>query len=249
MKTTLLLLLLLVTHAAHAASTILALTPTGDSVEDKRILLANSNFGRQWASTLGTNWTKVRLAIRFIMTNTAANITGTPSFAVGFCKGTNNLFLDSTTSNFVGAVSTSATWTYAAGPPIRYGTMNMVATVKVGANTTNGLSLDGNLVVMADSSTTNRSVMFVDITKPAGASTNFTLQLFYRNSTTARDATKDEFLTQAEIASPTLSGHVSGTARGIPVDENNGYLDTVCIGWNRTTPTIHICDVAVVRLQ
>lgn len=238
-----------VAQTATAASVILARTPTGDATEDKRIVLQNSNFGRQWTATLGTNWTKVRVALRVIMNNTGANLTSSPKFFVGMCKSTNNLFLDATSSNCYGAFTTSATWTHNAGPPTYYGTLTLVPAVRVGVNQTNGGNLTTAFRFKSDATTTNRVMLFVDVVKPAGASTNFTVTVFYPNGTTALDTPLTDFLLQAPLASPSFTGHATSSTIGCPLDENNGYLDTATVAWDRSTPTIEVCDIAVVKLQ
>ncbi len=235
---------------AHAASTIFSVTPVGSATEDKRIQLSNSNFARTWSSTLGTNWTKLRVALRVIMTNNAgASIAGSPVFAVGVCAGTNNIFQDLTCSNWVGVVTTEATWAFAGtGTNIYFQSLNANAATKVGALMTTGAVMTTALHIKADPSALNRSLLFVDITK--GVGTNITVGAFMRTASNVADVSYDTFLERAEVAVPVEAFHAFVTPVAVPVDEAaNGYLNSVNVAWGITTPHIHICDVAIVKLQ
>lgn len=243
-------LLLLTFIESQAASTIIEITPTGGT-SDKRILLSNSNFARTWNTTLGTNWTKLRVALRYTMTNTAANLTGTPRFAIGVCAGTNNIFQDATCSNFVGMVTGAATWSYLGGPPPYYNNQAPVAATKVGATLTLGgaMPASGTFYITGNPGVTNRTIVFLDVTK--GVGTNITLRAFFQSGAITRDIDYDQFLLLAEMLTPaattfTLSAEVSAP----PVTESvNGYLNSVNVAWDRTSPAIQICDIAIVKLQ
>jgi len=225
------------------ASTILLRNIGG--VDDKRIVLSNSNFARPFSVASG--WTQLRIAMRLIMRNTGANLTSTPRFFAGLCSGSTNLPLDATTTHFVGIRFTSATWTYQVGPPVRYASLTANVAKKVNTTWTEGnqIFITTNHM-MADATTTNRQFLFVDITK---GSPNFTVTTFHRNNVTAGDLTVAEFLLAAPLAPPTVVNHTAGTGQTTAVNEGtDGTLDHVCVGWDRSTPEIEICDLAVVKL-
>lgn len=226
------------------ASTILSRTIS--SVVDKRIVLSNSQFSRPHGIT---TWTTLRIGLRMIMNNIGASLTGTPRFYVGLGSGTTNMIMDATTDNWCGIVS-NATWTYAAGPPVRYSVNPVHGGKKVGTTltlTASAVDPSDSVIFMADATTTNRFLYFVEITK---GSPNYTLNLqsFRINPTTAGDATAADFLAQVVQSAPLFTNHQNGTARTLAVDESTGTFDHVCIGWDQVSPTIEICDLAVVKL-
>ena len=220
---------------------------------DKRIVLSNSQLARPFSIA---SWTKVRIALRLIMTNTGANISSA-SFWVGLSSGTTNLIMDATTDNWCGIVT--ATGASAAPVTMVYGTSpsrykyssNVMAAKRVGSTaTSNSSTIDSAdfMGLKADATLAHRSLLFVDITRGSPNYTiNAALAYDYWSAGTG-DATLADFLLQAETASPSHTNHVAGTAKTLAVDESTGAFNAVNIGWNKTSPTIEICDLAVVKL-
>lgn len=221
-------------------------------MDDKRIVLMNSQFGR--AHGVGT-WTKLRIGLRMIMNNTGANITGTPRFYVGLCSGTTNMIMDATTNNWCGVATASATWEYTAGPPKVYtgsGSVVLRAAKRVGSTYTENatqLNDQGAWAVQADATLANRFLHFIDITK---GSPNYTFDAaFMRTNTgTLLDSSLATFLSQVVLDPPNAQGGhtAANTPLTLAVDESGGTFTHVNIGWNQATPTIEICDLAVVKL-
>lgn len=224
-------------------------TRTISAVVDNRIQLANSNFARPLPAALVGAWTKIRVGVRLIMDNTAADLGSTPKFSIGLCSGSTNLLLDATTTHFVGVQSTLSSWTYTAGPPVFYGTNNITfsPTKRVGSTVTQGTALGTGAKFMADPTTTNRFMFFVDITT---GSPNFTIAVpMYRDLSTAGDVTLTNFLAQVELASPSFTLHGAVSGQTLAVNEGvDGTLNHATVAWDRTTPVIEICDLAVVRI-
>jgi hypothetical protein len=62
---------------------------------------------------VGTTWTKIRVGCRLGIELTGVDLTSTQRFAFGICSGTSNIFMDATTTHWVGAYSTWTPWTAA----------------------------------------------------------------------------------------------------------------------------------------
>lgn len=222
---------------------------TISSETDNRIVLQNSNFAR--LVPIGTSWNSVRVAIRYAGNNTGANIAGTPRLAVGLCAGTSNIFLDASTTHWVGALTNLATWTWhaASGGNMAYYGANWAAAKKIGSTITIGGTMS-TCSITADATTTTRRFMFVDIIK---GSPNYTINGFYPagvNVAAAPDVLYTDWLSQFDVASPSFTNHTYNSGTTLAVDEaTDGTLNAVNVAWNQLTPTIEICDVAVLRLS
>ena len=231
----------------QAASTIKQRTIS--SVVDNRVRLINSNFARLWSTDVGTSWTKIRIGCRISIEDSGANLASTPRFYFGVCSGTSNIVMDSTTTHWVGLRTIDPSWVRVAGPPAYYrmddATSAPTFSKRVSATFTDSTQ-QGNDVYVYDCTTSNRSVIFLDITK---GSPNFTLLMFNRQTTTASDVDSATYLAQLALSSPTIIYHAAGLARTIATDEGaNGSFTAVNIGWDRTSPAIELSDVAVVKL-
>lgn len=222
---------------------------TISAVDDKRIQLANSNFARPLPTSLVGAWSKIRVGVRCIMDNTGANLVSTPRFFVGLCSGSSNLFLDATTTHAVGLVSDDATWTYAAGPPIRYGALNSFRCGKrVGSTLTTGSAPQTGLQMFADPATANRFMIFVDIQT---GSPNYTFGAFLHTGTTTDDITTTMLLNDMPLTTPSRTNHSFngvGTQTLAVNEGTDGVLNHVHVAWDRATPVIEICDLVVARL-
>jgi len=219
-----------------------------DDGADMRISLTASNFCRPFAFADG--WTSMRIAMRLIMTNTAANLTSTPRFYVGLCSGNTNMAMDATTTHFFGCITTSPTWTYAAGPPALYDTSLFYrGASRIGTTLTVSAGSIGTLYMMADATTMNRQFFCVDITK---GSPNYTVGSgLYRVNGTSGDVTTANFLATIPLSTMSFTNHTVGAAiTTLACDEATyGTLDHVNIGWDRASPTIEISDLALVKLS
>jgi hypothetical protein len=214
-------------------------------VDDKRIQLVNSNFARPF--TVSTTWSKLRVGVRWIMGNTGANLTGTPKLFFGLCSGSTNLPLDPSTTHFLGIYNVAATWTYQAGPPVRYahGSSSFSVGKRVGTTNTS-FGTPGQIYTSALETQAYRQAMFVDITK---GSPNFTVGCLYPSAVPSIDVSQDDFLTQMVLPTPVLTGHTFTAGSAGACDEGvDGTLNHVYCGWDRVSPVFEICDLAVAKL-
>lgn len=217
---------------------------TISAVTETSIQMVNSHFAR--LISIGTGWNKVRVGIRLHMEDTGVDAVSTPRFAMGFCSGTANQFGDATTTHFVGILSDAATWSVA--PGVRYAAANMFKPAKkVGVTTTLGATAFGTVFIPAPASTANRNLMFVDITK---GSPNYSFHQFATSATPTTDVSAATFLSQMELATPSLTEHTYYGPQTLAVDEGaDGTLDAINFSWDRTNPYIEICDIAVAILS
>jgi hypothetical protein len=222
------------------ASTIV--TRTISAAQENAISMANS----QWARTLsiGTTWNVLRVGLRLHMGTTGANITGTPRFFVGLSSGTSNIFGDATTTHAVGMVTTIATWQDLGNG--YYDPTFFSPAKRVNTTLTTGTTF-GQSVIPAPASNANRTLCFIDITK---GSPNFSFKHFCQSTGTTTDVSKATFLAQMEASTPSLAQHAYYGPQTLAVDEaTNGFLDSVCVAWDRAAAAIEICDIAVTRFS
>lgn len=232
----------------EAASTILKRTYS--SVDDQRIVLSNSHFARLHGVS---SWSKLRVALRISMTDSGGNLASTPEFFVGLCSGTTNIYKDSTTDHCVGVQTFSSGWTRNTSSFTAWYTSGGSAIrpiKKVGSTVTNGSAIgaDGlNLPADVTSGTPHRAVYFVDIST---GSPNYTVQTYYwTTGSNFTDWSASDFLTNAELDSPSVSQFGKSATQTIAVNEGtDGTLNAVNVYWDRTTPQIEISDLAVVKL-
>ncbi len=231
----------------QAASTIKS--RTFSSVVDNRIQLSNSNFARLWSASLGTSWTTVRVACRISMEDSGAALTSTPVFGFGMCSGTSNIFLDSTTTHWLGfrPIDTGfQRFTSPANYLMNNSVVNPTISKKVTTTFTNGTGGTSQNVYAYDCTTANRSVLAVDITKGSP----FTCKFFSRSTGTASDVDLATYLAQIVLVTPTVTNHALTAAFSLTVDEpTSGYFNAINAGWDRTSPAIELSDIAVVRLS
>lgn len=206
--------------------------------------LSNAAIARSVA--LPPAWSKVRIGARLHTTNSGANLTGTPRFAFGLCKGTTNILGTASVDHFAGLISTQATWLAQGGP--FYGAVSCAPAKKVGAVLTVGTDFSVNAVYPSNAAAAgaDRVLHFIDITK---GSPNYTFQAFYQNSGTIADVSAATFLTQMQAATPSLSNHAQSTGVALAVDEGaNGTFDAIQWFCDQTTIAFELCDIAVVQL-
>lgn len=217
---------------------------TISAATETAVQLTNAAFARQ--CSIPSGWNTIRVGVRAHWTNNGgAGLASTPRFGLGFCKGVTNILGGATCDHFVGVISTQASWT---NQVTFFGGNTMAPAKKVGTTLTVGSNYAGIAVMpnKADSATADREVFFVDILK---GSPNYTISLFCGNSGTLTDISSASFLSQMQLASPSLGSHASAGSLAIAVDEAaNGVLDAVNVWWDHADSLCEICDIAVVRL-
>lgn len=213
-------------------------------VDDKRIVLSNSNFARALPASLGA-WTQIRLALRYTF-NGSTGLTSTPRFALGFCAGSTNIFLDALTTNWIGfyMVTASPAFTAAVSSNMAYYSVSFNYGTKVGSTLT-GSAASGPYCP-ADATAATRRMFFVSITK---GSPNYSLSWFYTNALAAApDVTQADFLSQAPLSVPAFANHSVGGPWSIAFTDTVNPVTHCNVAWDRSSVTCEICDLAIVKL-
>lgn len=222
-----------------------------DSLLDgnRRLQIGNEEFVR--GLSFGSNWTKVRIGIRFTVNDTGGgNISSPANFFVGLCEGTTNTFFSNNTTGFIGCNNSTGlnnAWSYNAS----YYTAcyNSCIIAKRVGNTTSSLGSYGLQYIGSDrwffvGKAPNIGYAFWDFTKN---STSIVFNLFWSFSTGYYGITLSNFIwgLDNETAPPYLANW--GSPNTVAYGNSIGNLDTLSISWSKSTPTIELCDVAVIR--
>lgn len=214
---------------------------------DRRLQLGNEDFVRPML--IGTNWKKIRIGLRWAFNDTGGDIL-TAGFVAGVCQGTQYSYSSPSCTDFIGVslpggatpdtislVRLTSTAVYYASPGNANG-----ATIhkKVGAVTTvvaMGLNYGAYTNAVPSS---YRSLYFIEITKGAP---NYTVGVWnqYQHQTDFSRATFIGMMDNESAPAPLAA--TSAT----PAYSGNGLFDSVCLRWNKSTPTVEISDLTVVR--
>lgn len=239
-------------------------TSIEDSIpSDHRLVLSNGQVARVMA--IGTDWTILNISARLAFGDFGANITGTPRFYMGVLANptagvlTNGPLNGASTSHFVGAISQGATWTRATGP-VRYSTASNASWKgkKVGATITGiGTAGDGRFM---SGDTSLRVYLQVQITK---GSPNFSIR--HCTKTTANvpiDVTNLDLQGTCNQASPIVEvanmmnsfgvntyAEIASGQFSIAVNEAvDGFLNAVCVAWDRSNPVCYVSELQFVKI-
>ena len=209
---------------------------------EKRVVMTDARFAREPLTGFFTGWSHIRVALYALVTDSGANITGTPRWAFGVCAGSTNIMGDATTDHFCGAISNLGTWTRTAGPPTRYsGSSLWVPAKKVVSTLTTGTAFSGAAVFMA---TATLGMYFIDIIK---GSPDYSLQFFRPTSTPS--PTLSDFLTQSVATIPAFTNHAYSTAQTVAVDEaTDGTFDHGCVWWDQAVCNVNIAAWRMYRI-
>jgi hypothetical protein len=214
--------------------------------EEKCIALSAAQFGRTHG--YGNEWNTLRFGLLLSNEDSGASLTGVV-LRIALCSGVTNMPGDATTDNSYG-IKFSPSWSRLNSPPVSYrwlsGSNDTYAFTRVGAVETTTASGVAN--IRPPVSGVARSAFFLDVTK---GSPNYTFNFFMRDAITTNDITPATFMDQVSLSVPTLLNHAFKNPTGsaaLAVDESNGVLDTVYVGWAHVTPRILISNIAVVRL-
>ena len=228
------------------------------SVTDKRIVLSNSHAAIKLDHVLINNntWSNIRIGCRIQMGDTGADITGTPKFFFGLLSnpsaGMANGPLGTSTSHFFGIDTDNATWIRGSNA---YTQTSFHVGTKVG--TTESLAVDSNFddFAIGYSLSTVRNALVIDFSRPSAWSANVVHP--YNDTTAAIDISQAQLL-ESMILSPltaagTLFGYGTSTALsnvGRTVDEGtNGQLNSICMGWDRSSAVMEFSDIVYAVLS
>jgi hypothetical protein len=223
-------------------------TRTISALVDQRLSNANSPAARRIG--IGNAWNTLRIGFRLAINDPLlANITSTPVLFLGVCSGLTAKYGDLNPTHALGIKTNTATWTRTAGPPDKYGTIDIRPVVNVaGAETLGGVTIL-NTVDLIGTPSTNRTAWVIEIIK---GSPNFSINgVFPTAAQVAADISFSQL--KAAIEAPTLANVATalsmtqGSSQAIACNEANGSLDSVCFYWNRVAQQIENSDVILFK--
>ena len=235
-----------------------------NSVDDRRLVLANS----QWASrlTISDNWNYLRIGFRFEIENTNYSVYGTPYFYCGLLSTPSasmiNGPLTQTTSHFVGIRSNENIWNINSDTGGSYydcgGSAGSYNLVKRTGSVELVTPVSSNFMPTRQFLIGRRCVGIIDIIK---GSPDYTFQGSYLGNG-GHDVVSEHILESAMSISSLnditsyleltagVGNYVTSVAPTISVDESSdGILDSICFAWNRTWPVVYISDVMWKKLS
>lgn len=219
---------------------------------DKALQLGNEEFVRKM--TIGNNWNYLRIGYRVIVNGTA-NITA-PRLYAGLNNGDQNTFASSACDGWIGMgpnPTLANNWIYNVGGYYAYGQgaaapFGLYAK-KLGSTTTEAIAgAQLNHYIAAAGS--GPSLLFVDILRTSSS----TYTIYFRSAgVTGAATTTTTFYDllrsmEDEAAGNYATAFMSSTpATSLSVTGMPSNLDTVSLYWNKSTPTVEISDLSIVR--
>jgi hypothetical protein len=202
----------------------------------------NGQIYRKLEADIATSWTKIRVGIRFSISNTynVTHLQGLPRLYLGMCnfdKGGPATM--SQVAHFLGIRNNIAQCTNSGSTSYSTG---MTATMRVNSTFTTSTNFGGSLRI-SDGAILCMMAVEIDKTTPGATvvscfrATNAISGIF--------NVTQDSFLEQMENSTPSLSGYTYSAAAGtFAVDEaTNGFLDALCLSWDRSSVPMWISDI------
>lgn len=221
-----------------------------NSQVDKRASLGNDQIIR-FIEPLG-NWNKIRVGIR-LSVNALADVTGTPRLYLGMCNGVESHASGAgsmTTRNFVGTVTSAATWSYGSGvdpnagiPYLQIGETRGV--VRVG--TTNTTISSATVSTLTATPQLRRTALYATIDKTTPSATTVEMLTSNNIGVGLDDISLSRFIEQLESETTViLDGYQRTVISGsLSVDEaTNGVLNAVNVSWSKTPNRIEISDIS-----
>jgi hypothetical protein len=214
---------------------------TPDTTRTRRLSLGSDWIARKISR--GGNWNKIRIGIQYQFADQGANIAGTPRLWIGmgtWLKGIGNY-----NAHFLGARTNMATWTRSVSNGVAlFSSVAFTASKVVNQTETTSGSASFNLGTQQIS---RRWALMVDINKTTPSAVSVSVYTGNNTVSGIYDFSYDMFLDSMEQAVPgNVSYATSVVSTTMTVDEaTNGPLDSVNIGWSRTTFPIEIAGLAV----
>lgn len=217
-----------------------------DNYAGRALQLGNEEFVRKMS--FGNNWNSLRIGMRFAVNGTA-NITAA-HLQAGLCSGDVDTFASPNCVQFVGSLLPSGdnTWTYSAGSFTSntvFATSTSTVT-KVGSTITPTIQTSVSTHYIAGTAGGTSSVYFTNIVRLSD--TSVSVQQSITQAGAFADVSFYDFMRgmENEAGGGTAGVTVYGTARVISGMATT-FLDTLSIYWNKSTPTIEINDLCVLR--
>jgi len=226
-------------------------------IGDRALQLGSEEFVRKMA--IGNNWNLLRIAAR-VQINGMATISA-PRLQLGLCDGDQATFA-SANCNYVGAtlnINNNIQWGFASNTYVgglsafRNNGMAVKKIVNTITETAMGTSVEGYI---AAAGLGNPSLYFVDILRASASSytVSFNRCTITQVTNAAANLTsryvflrcaEDELLTSTFAANYITS--YTGTAANLTLTGMPANMDTVSIYWNKSTPTVEISDLSIIR--
>ena len=204
----------------------------------------NGQLYRRLEAVRATSWSKIRIGIRFSISPTynAADIVGTPRLYLGVCnfdKGGPATM--SQVSHFIGVRNIGTDPTLAGGGTCY--SFGMAGCMRLNSVYTDTGSLGGTFRL---SNGTILCMMSVDIDKTTPGATVISYFRPSNSITGVFNVTQDSFFEQMENTTPSLTSYTyAAVGTTFNVDEAaNGFLDSVCLSWDRSSIPLWISDIA-----
>lgn len=213
--------------------------------------------------SVGSTWNKLRVCFRLgLVAPDDSSITGTPRLLLGLCSGTTNIPGSLSVTNSLLFRSTTATWAVGGGTLGVLGHCSFSSadwasyhsgTTQTSITTANGgwftriartthPSLPGSSVIILEIEKGGTWTGRVVAPFPSSIGPNITPTMAM-NAMQAYD-----FSLVPALLDPANYLLVSTSLGANPVQESTrGYLDSVCMAWNRLTQNMEFCEVIIGR--
>lgn len=219
---------------------------TISAVVDQKVVQDNDLIARK--TSVGTNWTTLRVGARLAVNNNGNTLPFTPKWWFGLCSGTSNVPGDQTPTNFIGiGFVQTVQFSYSAGAYGQLGGQGFALTKIVnGVETQSGSAL-ATLGISGDP--TVRNIFIVEIVK---GSPNYTYNFWHPALLAATTDYSLETLMLQMLITPwvtnsTLPQYNADTGT-IAFDEAAGALDSVCHYWSPDNRSMEISEMAWVKM-
>lgn len=230
---------------------------------EKRLVLQKEQIGR--TISIGSNWDSIRIGFRHSISNDSNVKLSAPGvWAFGLCSGTSNMFLDDTTTHFLGVRTTGGGW-----QAINYTLPNGIY---IHPNVWKFSSKVGNTYVDSDFTTSSTypsistdyksltttvntigcSAWIIDITK---GDPNWIWTIYsgsWYSTSINRHVSYYKFINSINnnLVDKGADNFVVWASGSVTVNETlNGFLDTINIAWQSVSETLEISDVAYAILE
>lgn len=217
---------------------------------DKGIQLANEEVIRPFS--FGTNWSVIRIGIR--MAVNAYSALSAIDFRLGICTGSVASYGSPVDALWYPLWQQAATLTYAGSPPTQSqeSSLGTVGYQRVGTTSSNIGSATVLRPVCSSNPTVLRSLWFVQITKGTVGAAAFGMDSIFRRSDggfSTTDATRGDFLAYMETSgTPATMFALSVATTGLPLRTAKDW-NAMFVAWPRSTPSLCIYDMSVVRFS